>query len=248
MPISSPAWKPAGDLVEALLPKEAQSTGTSFAETVLSLSKICIGSGVLALPWGLLQGGMVALPGILFIAFWNWYTSWQLLACKRALLLREAPAPALTFADVPSKEKRSSYSSIVRAVLGRKGMLAFEGSLIAVLFGVCCSLQIQSANLLTSVVPYLSYVNCVLGAAVPLAPLVLQRSLRNISWISAMALLVLLVGLCTVAATGIAMNGLPPWPAQFSVAPSAQDLSCFLGIALFAFGMQGHVVRVGMHY
>ena len=240
--------------------------GTSFAETVLSLSKICIGAGVLALPWGLVQGRSMAMPGMVLISVWNWcarpltmrctvpsprahallrYTSSQLLSCQRTMGVRRKEAlleNPLSLAD--ASEQRSSYSGIVHAALGRTGMLLFEGSLTAVLFGVCCSLQIQSANLVVSVFPFVPYVYFILGSAVPLVPLVLQRSLRGISWISAVALVVLLIGLSAVAFVGVVMHGVPPAPWQFSARPSAEDLSCFLGIALFAFGMQALVLPV----
>ena len=253
MPISSPAWRPRAlgstspALKEPLLEQQRDQEGTSYAETVLSLSKICIGSGVLALPWGIVQGRSIALPGMVLIAVWNWYTSWQLLRCQRVMRRRkESLEDSLSFSDSPARapKQRSSYSAIVHAVLGRAGMLLFEGSLTAVLFGVCCSLQIQSANLVVSVFPFVPYVYFILGSAVPLVPLVLQRSLRGISWISAVALVVLLIGLSAVAFVGVVSHGVPPAPWQFSARPSAEDLSCFLGIALFAFGMQALVLPV----
>ena len=58
---------------------------------------------------------------------------------------------------------------------------------------------------------------------------------------------VLLIGLSAVACVGLAMHGVPPSPWQFSARPSATDLSCFLGIALFAFGMQAAAHRREEH-
>ena len=55
-------------------------------------------------------------------------------------------------------------------------MYVLEGSLLLVLIGVCASMQIQSAQLLAAVAPF-QYTVLVLGGALVVAPLALQRTL-----------------------------------------------------------------------
>ena len=45
-------------------PGAAPANGATVPEATLALTKICIGSGVLALPWAVEQGGALSLPGL----------------------------------------------------------------------------------------------------------------------------------------------------------------------------------------
>ena len=77
-----------------------------------------------------------------------------------------------------------------------------------------------------------------------LAPLALQRTLRGISVIAAAGLLVLGVGLATVAGAGMMQYGLPPPTAAQLAPPSAESFAAFFGIAAFSFGTQCTILPV----
>ena len=47
---------------EALLTREKEGVGSVGASAV-TLAKICVGCGVMALPWGFLRGGVLSAPG-----------------------------------------------------------------------------------------------------------------------------------------------------------------------------------------
>ena len=47
---------------EALLTREKEGAGSVGASAV-TLAKICVGCGVMALPWGFMRGGVLSLPG-----------------------------------------------------------------------------------------------------------------------------------------------------------------------------------------
>ena len=125
-------------------PKVLRPDGGSVFEATLSLVKICVGSGIYALPWAIMQAGALAVPGILALVAWNWYTSWQLLAAREAARRGDQATPFVS--------QRSAYSTLVYAALGPGGVLVLEGSLVTVLLGVCAGMQIQAAQLLESTI------------------------------------------------------------------------------------------------
>ena len=177
----------------------------SVGASAITLAKICVGCGVMALPWGFMRGGVLSAPGsalpclrilcvrilaprttkrlshqrtnaragMVLIGVWNWYTSLQLVQCKRAL----ASDPSMLGVADPQGRPRSAYSALAFAVLGRPGLYLLEGSMLLVLLGVCASMQVQFAQFGAAVCPALGYGGCVLGSACLLLPLVLQAGL-----------------------------------------------------------------------
>ena len=100
---------------------------------------------------------------MVLIGLWNYYTSMQLVQCKRAL----ANDPSTWALGTPEGGvPRSAYSALALAVLGRPGLWLLEGSVLAVLIGVCASMQIQFAQFTSSFLPYVPYSCCVLASTV----------------------------------------------------------------------------------
>ena len=207
-------------------PKAVVRDGASVSGAIVSLVKVCVGSGVMALPWATVQGGALSLPGLAALVAWNFYTSWQLLACREAQRLVQASSEAT----------RSAYSALAFAALGYPGLWALEGSLVVVLLGACAGLQIQAAELLDATVPAIGYGSWVLGGALLLAPLVLQRTLAGVAIIALSGLVVLCIGLTAVAANGLVEYGAPHPSAELLSLPSPAGFASFFGIAAFAFG------------
>jgi len=57
-------------------------------QTVLNLSKTCMGTGTLALAFACQQGGLVLfIAGLLLIAAWNVYSVYRLIQCRQLLLM-----------------------------------------------------------------------------------------------------------------------------------------------------------------
>lgn len=218
---------------------EKEGAGSVGASAV-TLAKICVGCGVMALPWGFMRGGVLSAPGMVLIGVWNWYTSLQLVQCKRAL----ANDPSMLGVGDPQGRPRSAYSALAFAVLGRPGLCLLEGSMLVVLLGVCASMQVQFAQFGAAVCPGLGYGGCVLGSACLLLPLVLQRTLVHLSRVSALGLAVLVLGLCAVAVHGwLEYSGEPISPTLLS-APTLGGAAAFFGIATFSFGVQMMVLPV----
>ena len=107
----------------------------SKTAATLQLVKICIGSGVLALPYAFKSCGLtLALAVLLAVALWNCFTSHRLVRC--AALLKDLP-PGPT----DSGTCASTYSALAKAALGRTGVIVVDFSLIATLLGVCVVYQ-----------------------------------------------------------------------------------------------------------
>ena len=199
--------------------------GVGLTAATLSLVKTCIGTGVMALPYAFTQAGSFAVPGMLLLGVWNFYTCHQLLRARAAL-----PAKV--------QSARSAYSAVVEAALGNVGVLILEGSLCVSLVLVCASLQVQTAQLVAAPSGF-EYTTCVLGAGIALVPLVLVRSLACVAFVAVSGLVALGVGLLAVAAHGLARYSLH-WPPPSSLVdlPAPHNFAIFFGIASFSFGLQ----------
>jgi amino acid permease len=216
----------------------SRSTGVSITEATVAIAKTCIGGGVLALPYAHLQGGVLAVPAMCLLGLWNWITSNQLLNAYEALSGSEIGT-------------LTGYSAVVHAALGHSGVLLFDTMICMLLTGVCSSIQVQVAHL---VEPYVAlpfgdvYSMLVLLIAVCLVPLALMRNLSRLAIVSAVALVVLAVGLLAVATSGVVRFGVPPLPQRLLTPPDLSGVASFFSIAAFSFGMQTNLlpVRGGM--
>lgn len=223
---------------EPLLPTDAAkaATGVGVPEAALALVKTCVGTGIMALPFAFVKGGILSLPGLILLGLWNWTTSAQMLESRAAVDSKGSDYAA-----------RSGYSAIAYSAFGRFGVFVLESNLCVVLIGVCSSMQVQAAQLVAACTG-LPYALCVGLCAAMLVPLVLQRTLRGISLIAAAGLTVLALGLLAVAAHGVARYGvsfdLTRLPARFFALPDAHECAIFFGIASFSFGLQTTLLPV----
>ncbi len=224
------------DKSQALLPRNRQPAGgAGVLSAVVSLTKTCIGTGVVALPYAVLQGGLLSLPGLVLLGAWNWRCSQLLLRARAAL----ASSPALT-GPPPAL---STLSELCFSAFGPRGASVFDGALGALLLGVCASYTIQASQLLSAVAGQ-PYPLCVAGCTVVLVPLVLQRTLARLSLVSAAGLAVLTGGLLTVGRYGWARYGPPPSLAWLWRLPEPSSFALFFGVAAFSFGVQSVLLAV----
>ena len=77
---------PMSTLSTPLLSDEdvVRPAGVGLTAATLSLVKTCIGTGVMALPYAFTQAGSFAVPGMLLLGVWNFYTCHQLLRARAA--------------------------------------------------------------------------------------------------------------------------------------------------------------------
>ena len=227
-----------GASTEPLLSSEdPKSAATAnVPEAALALAKTCIGTGVMALPYAFLQGGILSVPGMVLLGLWNWGTALQLLQVRAAI------AESMPIVGAP--EAKAGYSAVVQVALGHRGVTILEWSLAVTLVIVCTSMQIQAGQLLSACTGLPYWLSAVSSAAV-LVPLILQRSLRGIAAIAAIALLFLFVGLFAVAASGISEYGLfPSLSGRLRSVPSLRGCAIFFGVSSFSFGLHTTLLPV----
>ena len=104
-------------------------TGASYGMMVVNLLKICVGTGVLAVPHAFATGGAVPCLGALSVLLvWNDWSARRLLAC-RDLLDEAGRARLQSGADSP-------LAALARAAAGGRVADAVEGLLATLMFGV----------------------------------------------------------------------------------------------------------------
>lgn len=103
--------------------------GSSSLQSVLNMLKICIGTGTLALPYAISEGGLLTgTVGMACIALWNYYAS------VRLDNLREWTG-------------KNTYANIVEAIYGKKCRIFVNVCTISTLLGVCVVYSITFASL-----------------------------------------------------------------------------------------------------
>lgn len=224
-------------LDEPLLERRSTPTipGVGVFEATISLAKTCIGTGVMALPFAFQQGAILSFPGLLALGVWNWITCMQLVYARAAL-----PPPTI---GAKGRAFRSTYSAVAYGAAGQVGIVLLEGSLSVMLTGVCASLQVQAAQLISASTD-IDYFVAVLGTGIALIPLVLLRTLRNISFVAGGALLMVGIGLGAVTAYGFLVYGAPPADPRLLKAPHLNEFALFFGITCFSFGTQSTLLPV----
>ena len=212
-------------------------SGVGISTATVSLVKTCIGTGVMALPYGFGKAGTLAVPGLVILGFWNAYNCMQLLQARAVMQQRCGAKYHENFG--------SSYSALMHASLGRAGVVVLEGSVCLSLTLVCASLQVQASQLVAAVAA-VPYAICAAVGGIILIPFVLLRSLDGLAWIAVCSLLILAFSLLTVASSGVLRFGPPSWPppAHLTTPPTAHGFALFFGIASFSFGLQPIIMPV----
>ena len=66
-------------------PSTRDESGSSAFEAAINLSKLCIGSGILALPFAAERGGLLTMPLVIaLVGLWNIGSCQLMISCKRA--------------------------------------------------------------------------------------------------------------------------------------------------------------------
>jgi proton-coupled amino acid transporter len=211
-----------------------QGTGSAFDGTI-SVIKICIGTGVLALPYAFQQSGIITGPLILaFVALWNAFTTSILLECEASLRLR----------GVNLRAERSTLSGIARHATGIVGVYILDFSLFFTTFGVCATYQITVGQLLSSTfegmgMPYhpANQQLLMVVASVPIYLMTRLKSLEILAKTAGVALVSLFISFIIIFASGFKFPTQSYVTSSLLYAKSSNSLSIFFGIVVFSFGI-----------
>lgn len=117
------------------------------AATIATLMKVCMGTGMLALPYAVARGGLVVSGlGLVLMAAWNAKSVQQLLACREAVKAE---------ADAEAVDANGLYAFVARQACGRPGEVVVKLSLGITLFGAAVSYLVAATDAAGS-----TYVSC----------------------------------------------------------------------------------------
>jgi len=173
---------------------------SSVFDATVNLVKLCVGTGVLALPFAIAKGGLIFGPlAIAFIAAWNSISCSQMIECKYACKERR---------DIP-QHVNSTYSRIAYCGGGTWASMFTDACIIVTLLGVCVTYQITFALMLNdmSIEQYSSAFLTMLSAIL-LFPLTLTKDLSGLALVSKLGLACLLISILTIFIWGMNAYGM----------------------------------------
>ncbi|GMI06916.1 hypothetical protein TrVE_jg13049 [Triparma verrucosa] len=208
------------------------SQGTSFGSTVANLSKICVGTGVLALPYSFAQGGVLcSVFGLAVIAVWNSYSISRLLKCEEIIV-------SMGF---QRRGDVGTFSAIAKEAVGNVGLSLVDYTIVIMMVGVCISYQVAAAGFLVND-PTLSFgtaANTVLTAVV-LLPISCVPDIGFLSKYSVMGLGAIVISFLVIFYHGYTEYGLSGFgdvPVSTLYPDSLTNLSHWYGVSCFCFGI-----------
>lgn len=224
--------------------RDAGPPGSSTFEAAVNLAKLCIGSGVLALPYASWKGGLLFSPiGIAVIAFWNYIACSQMIRCKRA---------CSKYTLWPGRGLSSTYSLIAYAGIGWPGVYTIDISIIITLLGVCISYQIAFASLVSDI-PFIHLSRTTLSilSGLHVFPVSCAKDVGILSSYSLAGLVCLLMGIFVIICYGIwqfgaetiGNTGAVALSDSSAVSPltyfpaSLDDMTIYFGVTVFCFGL-----------
>ena len=181
---------------------------------VINIVKICMGTGILALPFAYAKGGSI-ISGIflIFICIFNLISSFDLVACSEHLVGKDS-------------RSKNDYALVGYLAYGRYASFSVYLTLMITLIGVCIVYLITCADLLLpllppSISPSLFHTTFSLLSFMILLPLSLFPKLDFLSPTSVLGLLCLCVSMSSVVVFGIQSfhfgHPQPPLPSSLQV-------------------------------
>jgi len=215
---------------------------TSTFYAAANLAKLCIGVGVLALPFSVQKGGLLFAPLLIgVVAGWNMVACSMMIECKEATRTRAFPT-----------DLSSSYSKIAYAGAGRPCVLITDMCIVITLLGVCIAYQITFAQLLQQI-PWTDFSTEALSiiSGIIVFPVSCVQNVGALASFSMVGLICLVVSTVAILTYGFIYYGddvfslhdtstdqslihdsnLPLWPVKLA------DLTTFVGVSVFCFGL-----------
>ena len=216
------------------------------------MCQLCIGVGVLALPYATSVGGLLFAPLVIAVV-----ASWNAVACSKMVECKDA----CNGMDFPA-HLSSTYSKIAYAGAGEIGVIVTDVSIIVTLIGVCIAYQITFAQLLQQI-PWTNFDTTTLSIAFAFLalPLCCVPNIGVLAVFSLIGLVCLVVSVVAIIVYGVLLYGSAAWEQPFShVSFGGHDnhlsaivndshkhlplwpenlssMSSFIGVATFCFGL-----------
>lgn len=113
-----------------------------FVATVATVMKVCMGTGMLALPYAVARGGLaVSILGIALMGAWNYMAVKKLLECRDAVEEQ---------VEAEGVDANGLFAFIGFKACGRLGQATVNFSLGATLFGAAISYLVAASDALVA--------------------------------------------------------------------------------------------------
>lgn len=213
---------------------DSSRDGSSTWSATVNLSKLCIGSGILALPYAAQKGGLLFTPAIIgVIAYWNTIACEQIIECKNLSQQMNYTIP---------NEVNSTYSRIAYCALGWLGVRITDLCIVVTLLGVCVTYLITFSTMLQEIpgIPF-SAGQLTAFSILVVYPMSCSTDVSKLTSFSLLGLVCLIGGVISIVCFGIYLFGQDVMLAESIDLPlfpeNAVDFSTFLGIVTFGFGL-----------
>lgn len=242
---------------------EGERGQATVSETVLNLSKTCMGTGCLALAYGCQQGGVVVYClGLIAIAAWNVYAVDRLVRCRKFLqranhrhhqeqqesqyhddeTARDNPPGDAAESTVQARkhppESTSTLGKVAFFAFGPAGLEVMDVLMIILLMGIVISYLSAVISFLSDTPLTIGPLGDALVVALLMVLLSLVPDLGHLAGISGAGLLVL--GGTFAVISGYGLVGFFQEPHEIPSLPmwpvSNAGLSHFFGVSVFGFG------------
>ncbi len=191
-----------------------------------NLCKVCVGTGVLALPYSFHSGGaLTSVPGLAILAYWNTISVNTLLSCEPLVPKRTTGTNAL--------------SRVASAALHpRLGPLMIDSTIVSLMLGVCISYQVAAATFISPSLPDLP--SPALATAALVGPISMVSSLAFLARTSLFGLSAIAMSFLLIFYHGLheyGLSGLGHLSVGSLFPESWASFSHWFGVSSFCFGI-----------
>jgi len=221
-----------------LLPKNVpleqptQGGSATFQETVVNLTKLCMGTGTLALPFAAQKGGLILnVFGLIGIAGWNLFSAHRLIL---ALRIYEKNDRLLL---CPEKAKTSIFSKIGWLAFGEIGIHLLDVCLVTLFLGIVVSYEdaavgfLQDTPLSTASLELDAFVIATMVGFLSLAPDMSDLAKASASGLFVLAFTFIIVAIYGTTSGKTLTVAIDLWPQG-----GLTGVSDWFGCAVFGFG------------
>jgi len=187
---------------------------------------MCIGCGILALPFASSQAGLFLSPLLMaVVALLNGISCCMLMRCRRAVDITRSPSNI-----------SSTYAKLAYAAVGLPGVILVDTSLIATLIGVCVTYLINFGQLTQGWMDFsMPTLICIFAVAV--YPLCCVKDISGLAFVALCGIGFLFTSVFVILVYGFGRFGLPEDAKQWSQInfwpASAGGVFNYIGVATF---------------
>lgn len=186
---------------------------SSLMQTILNITKLCIGTGVLAIPFAATEGGLVFhIIGLCFIAMWNSYSVHRLLESRSYIKNFKTSLEANDSLDDEQKEapkNTNEFGYVTWHAFGGVGLQIVDSIMIMLMLGIIIAYEAAILGFVQAT-PFTSGSKTIdaIFMLVLISPVLLVPNYESIAKISALGTGLIAAIFLFIGSYGLHKNGL----------------------------------------